>query len=131
MNHSTAVAPLQAQDLEEDCRTLLGIASMGVELGRPDLAVSIVDSVLLAAPQIREAHFASVLFRIFGGNATEALVGAEALRERFPDWTTGRILLALAMNATGSGGWQAELEQAIDEADDDLDIEFARALLDA
>ena len=118
-----------AEDLEEDCRTLLGVASMAVELGRTDRAIFIADKVASASPSIREAHFAAVLFRLLDGQIDEAVAGAADVREQFPEWTTAKILHALTDQAAGGTGWQDELESVVEEAEEESDIEFARALL--
>lgn len=117
------------EDLEEDCRTLLGVASMAVELGATDRAILIADKVASASPELREAHFASVLFRLLDGQLDEAARGARAVREQFPQWTTARILQALTNKASGGSEWSSELEAVMEEADDESDIEFARALM--
>lgn len=127
MTHSAV--QVTAEDLEEDCRTLLGIASMAVELGRPDRAIFIADKVASASPSIREAHFAAVLFRLLNGQIEDAVVGAKAVKDEFPQWTTAKILHALTDQASGGIGWKDELELVVEEAEEEADIEFARALL--
>jgi len=126
---SQSALQVKDEDLEEDCRTLLGIASMAVEMKAVDRAILIADKVASASPALREAHFASVLFRLLDGQVEEAVVGAQAVREKFPQWTTARILNALADKAAGGSVWSEELEAVINESEDETDIEFARALL--
>lgn len=123
------VLQVTAEDLEEDCRTLLGVASMAVEMGSTDRAILIADKVASASPTLREAHFASVLFRLLDGQVEDAVQGAEAVREQFPQWMTARILYALADKTAGGTVWRDELEAVIDESEDESDIEFAQALL--
>lgn len=118
-----------ADDLEEDCRTLLGVASMAVEMGSTDRAILIADKVASASPALREAHFASVLFRLLDGQVEDAALGAQSVRQQFPQWMTARILHALTDKAAGGSAWRDELKAVIDEAEDESDIEFARALL--
>ena len=125
-----AAIQLKAEDLVEDCRTLLGVASMAVEIGATDKAILIADKVASASPALREAHFAAVLFRLLNGQLEDAAHGAQAVRQRFPQWMTARILHALTDKTMGGSEWSDELEAVIDEAEDEADIEFARALLD-
>lgn len=125
-----AVTAVTAEDIQEDCRTLLGVASMAVELGAVDRAILIADKVASASPTLREAHFATVLFRLIDGQVDEAERGARALLEQHPNWTTARILQALANKTAGGTEWVHELEQVISGAEDEADVEFARALLE-
>lgn len=120
---------IDAGDLEEDCRTLLGVASMGIELGAIDHSLVIADAIARAAPGLREASFAAVLFRMMNGQLDDACRDARDVRDRFPNWTTARILVALTMKSAGTAGWQQELEHVVDQAESDSDVEFARALL--
>lgn len=119
------------EDVEEDCNTLLAVASMAIELKAFDKAIAIADHVVRAAPHIREAHIGAVLFRLIDGQISEAVEGAERVCSAYPEWHTASILKALVDQSAGGNQWQDMLNRVIMASEDDSEIEFARALLEA
>jgi len=69
------------------------------------------------------------LCQISQGRLREALEELEAVREKFPDFQMGKVLLGIAHRDAGKPGWRRLLQEVIDEGREEYAVKLAQETL--
>ena len=106
---------------------LIGVAATAYELNND--ALSIFNAVRAYRPDIPQARLGIALVE-FGRNddATAIAMLRETLKE-FPDFHTGKSMLALILKTTAQNGWKELAQEVIKDGSDANAVELATTLL--
>ena len=110
-------------------RSLLSAASIAVELGRTGVAERMARNLTLLRPDLPQAQSLQTMCDIFQGRHGMGLQRLRKAVEDFPDYQMGIVLLAMSMKSENVSGWQAMLEEVIEDGRDEYAIGLAYSAL--
>ena len=110
-------------------RLLLQIALLGAEVRDFDTATEIAVAVRNSHPDLPHARAVLAMICLSSGQKDEAFRELEAALELFPDFQLGKALLGVSMKAVGRSGWQALLEDVIEDGRDEFAVGMACEIL--
>ncbi len=110
-------------------RTFLLVAMLGVDVGETHLSNEIVEALIELRPDLPHAQVSLAIAKVKAGATEEGVADLERTLGKFPDNQMCKAMLGVFMRSLGRTGWQALLEEVIDDGRDECAIEFASAAL--
>lgn len=106
-------------------RTLLLVALLGVDIGEKRLGEEIVEALIELRPDLPHAQVSHAIAKVRAGATEDGVSHLERTLSQFPDNQMCKAMLGVFMRSLGRPGWQALLEEVIEDGRDECAIEFA------